>query len=161
MTHPTSCYQALMMVVNTVALSNVMIITLAHLTSKLQIAAFILKVRNQLNLAIYGYLYIYACTVSPMVEWDLPKAVGLHGAPIKGSCSVTAYPKPAAVTVITPFGCYSRHNNIHIGKHTIKAEFIIKNVTKECEEIHCFIHTFATLNTTELLIIGKYQCRAS
>ena len=88
------------------------------------------------------------------MKWTLPKAVGLYGAPINGSCSVTAYPRPE-VTVITSLGCDIWKENIHIGRHTNKVEFTIKNVTKRCEKIHCFIQTFSELNTTELLIIGK------
>lgn len=95
--------------------------------------------------------------ISPVVEWTLPKAVGLHGSPIHGSCSVTAYPRPA-VRVITPKGCDSQKKNIHIGRHTNKVEFTIKNATKRCEKIHCFIQTFGELNTTELLIIENVSC---
>ena len=107
------------------------------------------------------HIHHYPCvalhsTVSPVVEWNLPKAVGLHGAPIKGSCSVTAYPRPS-VMVITPFGCKSQQKSIHIGRHTNKVEFTIHNATKRCEEIHCFIRTFGELNTTELLIVGKVK----
>ena len=90
-----------------------------------------------------------------MVEWTLPKAVGLHGAPINGSCSVTAYPRPE-VSVITSSKCDIRKENIHIGRYTNKVEFTIKNVTKECETLYCFIETFSKLDTTELLIIGKH-----
>ena len=93
-----------------------------------------------------------------MVEWNLPKAVGLHGAPIKGSCTVTAYPRPS-VMVITPYGCKSQQKSVHVGKHTNKVEFTINNVTKRCEKIHCFIRTFGKLDTTELLIVGK--CKSS
>ena len=31
----------------------------------------------------------YVYTVSPVVQWDLPKVVGLHGGPINGSCIVS------------------------------------------------------------------------
>ena len=95
-------------------------------------------------------------TVSPVVEWTLPKAVGLHGAPIKGSCTVTAYPRPS-VRVITPNGCKNQQKSIYIGRHTNKVEFTINNVTKRCEKIHCFIPSFGALNSTELLIIGKHK----
>ena len=91
-----------------------------------------------------------------MVQWDLPKAVGLHGSPINGSCSVTAYPRPH-VLVITPYGCENQQQSIHIGSHTNKVVFTINNATKSCEEIHCYISTFGELNSTELLIIGKCQ----
>ena len=94
------------------------------------------------------------CTVSPVVEWDLPKAVGLYGAPINGSCSVTAYPRPHVI-VITPYGCDSQHKSFPIGRYTTKALFTISNVTKNCEQIRCLITTFHELHTTELLIVGK------
>ena len=96
------------------------------------------------------------CTVSPVVEWDLPKAVGLYGAPISGSCSVTAYPRPHVMFII-PYGCDSQHKSIHIGRYTTKVLFTISNVTKSCKEIHCYISTFGKLNTKELLIVGKYS----
>ena len=107
------------------------------------------------------HIHHYACvilhaTVSPVVEWTLPKAVGLHGAPIKGSCTVTAYPRPS-VMVITSYGCKNQQKSIHIGRHTNKVEFSINNATKRCEEIHCFIRTFGELNSTELLIVGKFK----
>ena len=105
------------------------------------------------------HIHHYACvilhtTVSPVVEWNLPKAVCLHGAPIKGSCTVTAYPRPS-VMVITPYGCKSQQKSVHVGRYTNKVEFNINNVTKRCKEIHCFIRTFGELDTTELLIVGK------
>ena len=97
-----------------------------------------------------------AHTVSPVVHWDLPKAVGLHSGPINGSCSVTAYPRPH-VLVVTPYGCDSQQESIHIGRYTNKVVFTINNATKSCEEIHCYISTFGELNSTELQIIGKCQ----
>ena len=89
-----------------------------------------------------------------MVEWDLPKAVGLYGAPINGSCSVTAYPRPH-VLVLTPYGCDSQQKSIHIGRYTTEVLFTISNVTKSCKEIYCYISSFSVSNTTELLIVGK------
>ena len=145
------------MVVSTAALDIVMTKPI-HLIS--QTVALVLKVRNQLaktNPFSYNYINMHVIrVVSPVVEWDLPKAVGLHGAPIHGSCSVTAYPRPA-VRVITPHGCDSQKKNVHIGRHTNKVEFTINNATKRCEKIHCFIQTFGEVNTTGLLIIGKHQ----
>lgn len=97
---------------------------------------------------------MYVHTVAPVVQWDLPKAVGLYGSPISGSCSVTAYPRPQ-VLVITPYGCDSQAKSILIGQYTNKVLFTISNVTKNCEMIYCYILTFGELYTTELLIIGK------
>ena len=94
--------------------------------------------------------------VSPVVQWDLPKAVGLYGAPISGSCSVTAYPRPH-VLVITPYKCHNQQKIIPIGQYTNKVLFTISNVTKNCEKIYCYIPTFGEIHTTELLIIGKCQ----
>ena len=91
-----------------------------------------------------------------MVQWDLPKAVGLHGAPISGSCTVTAYPRPQ-VLVITSTGCQIQKESIPIERHTTKVLFTISNVTKVCEQIHCYIPTFGELDTTKLLIVGKYS----
>ena len=98
----------------------------------------------------------YVYTVSPVVQWELPKAVGLYGGPINGSCSVTAYPRPHVI-VITPYGCDIEQESIHIGRHTNKVVFTIYNATKSCEEIYCFIATFSELKSAELLIVGKYQ----
>ena len=92
--------------------------------------------------------------VLPEVQWNLPKAVGLYGAPINGSCNVTAYPRPR-VMVITPYGCDSQKKSIHIGRYTTEVLFTISNVTKSCKEIYCYILPFGQLNTTELLIVGK------
>ena len=109
-----------------------------------------------MKIKILMYLRLHVMhIVSPMVEWDLPKAVGLHGAPINGSCTVTAYPRPH-VKVITPNGCKSEEESIRIGRYTNKVVFTIHNATKSCEEIYCYISTFGELNSAELLIIGKF-----
>lgn len=96
----------------------------------------------------------YVCTVLPEIEWDLPKAVGLNGVAVTGSCSVTAYPRPLDAKVMIPFGCDYQQERIHIRKHTTKIVFTIKNITKGCEKIYCFIPRFEHIESRELLIIG-------
>lgn len=102
----------------------------------------------------YNYVCFIMHIVKPVIQWDLPKAVGLHGTAITGSCNATAYPRPN-VMVIASNGCdYKQERVIPIGRHTNKAVFTIKNVTKSCEKIHCYIPKFYHINSTELLIIG-------
>ena len=93
-----------------------------------------------------------------MVQWDLPKAVALHGSPVTGSLSVTGYPRPS-VRAIIPSGCDYQQKVVHIGRHTSKAVFTINTVTKNCEQLYGLIwsKTYSVLRTNQLLIIGESE----
>ena len=93
--------------------------------------------------------------VLPVIQWELPKAVGLNGVAITGSCSASGYPRPN-VKVIIPAGCDYQQNNVHVGNYTNKAVFTM-NVTKHCEQIYCLASskTYSVLRTEKLLIVGK------
>ena len=91
----------------------------------------------------------------PVIQWELPKAVGLNGVAIIGSCSASGYPRPN-VRVIIPAGCDYQQNNVHVGNYTNKAVFTM-NVTKHCEQIYCLIlsKSYSFLRAKKLLIVGK------
>lgn len=90
-----------------------------------------------------------------MVQWNLPKAVGLHAGAITGSCSVTAYPRPFVIVQIN-YECDYKRESVHIEGYTTTVVFTINNVTRKCETIRCYILPFGKVNSTELLIVGKY-----
>jgi len=100
------------------------------------------------------------CTVSPEIEWDLPKAVGLNGTAVTGSCSITAYPRPSRATVLIP-KCDYQQESIPIGNYTTKVVFTINNITKSCEHIYCYVPTFGHIESRELLIVGEHKLYSS
>ena len=113
------------------------------------------KTINLCHCAITRIILSMYLLVLPIVQWELPKAVALHGDPITGSCSASGYPRPN-VKLIIPTRCDYQQNNVHIGRYTNKAVFTM-NVTKNCEQMYCLItsKTYSLLRTNKLLIVGE------
>ena len=92
----------------------------------------------------------------PEVQWNISDTAVLNGS-TNGSCTATGNPCPEA-KVIIPNHCKYQAKAVTIDSYTVRVEFKILLVTKDCQEIYCHISNHrAPLFTKTLTIIPPVE----